>query len=237
MMQIPSEQQLFEAVDASWPAHKTRKLDGWILREGRGGGQRVSAASGEGDIAQAEAAMEAMGQDKLFMIRGDQSALDQELAARGYIIKDPVDLLVGDAREIARGYDPKKQAIFTGLPLAILAEIWAAGGIGAERINVMKRATCPKSYVLGRLNARAAAAAFVGCHNGVAMAHAVEVLAPVRRNGMAESMMRAAAGWGAENGATVFAVLATQANTGAQSLYRKMGMETATQYHYRIKTP
>ncbi|GGA18590.1 GNAT family N-acetyltransferase [Neptunicoccus cionae] len=234
---MPTEDQLFAAVDASWPAHRTQELGGWTLREGRGGGQRVSAASGEGDIAQAEAAMEAMGQDKLFMIRGDQSDLDQELAARGYVIKDPVDLLVGSARDIAQGYDPKKQAIFTGLPMAILTEIWAAGGIGPERINVMERASCAKSYVLGRLNARAAAAAFVGNHDGVTMAHAVEVLAPVRRNGMAESMMRAAAGWGVENGAEVFAVLATQANTGAQSLYRKMGMETATQYHYRINTP
>ncbi|WP_069299019.1 GNAT family N-acetyltransferase [Neptunicoccus sediminis] len=236
-MQIPSEQQLFEAVDASWPAHKTRELGGWTLREGRGGGQRVSAASGEGDIAQAEAAMEAMGQDKLFMIRGDQSALDQDLAARGYSIKDPVDLLVGDAREIAQGYDPKRKAIFTGLPMAILTEIWAEGGIGRTRIDVMERACCAKTYILGRMEARPAAAAFVGCHNGVTMAHAVEVLTRVRRRGVAENLMRAAAGWGVENGATVFAVLATQSNTGAQSLYRKMGMETATQYHYRIKTP
>lgn len=236
-MQIPSEQQLFEAVDASWPAHKSQKLGGWTLREGRGGGQRVSAASGEGDIAQAEVAMEEMGQDKLFMIRGDQTELDRELAARGYTIKDPVDLLVGDAREIAQGYDPKQKAIFTGLPMAILAEIWAEGGVGPTRIDVMERAGCAKSYILGRIDARPAAAAFVGCHNGVIMAHAVEVLARVRRRGMAENLMRAAAGWGLENGAEVFAVLATQANTGAQSLYRKMGMETATQYHYRIKTP
>ena len=67
------------------------------------------------------------------------------------------------------------------------------------------------------------------------MAHAVEVLARERRRGVAERMMRAAAWWGLRQGASTFCVLTTQANSGAQSLYRKLGMETGAQYHYRIK--
>jgi GNAT superfamily N-acetyltransferase len=233
---MPSEADLFGAVDATWPAQSFTDVEGWIIRDGRGGGQRVSAASGFGDISVAEAAMLAMGQEKLFMIQGDQAELDAELADRGYEVKDPVDLLVGDAAAIADGFAPKLDAIFAEFPMPILAEIWAEGGIGPARLDVMERANCDKTFVMGRIDARAAAAAFVGASNGICMAHAVEVLERERRRGVAEKMMRAAAWWGLQRGAETFCVLTTQANSGAQSLYRKLGMETATQYHYRIKT-
>ena len=234
-MQVPSEAALFAAVDATWPAHSEREVDGWTIREGRGGGQRVSAASGDGDIAVAEEAMIALGQVRLFMIRGDQDALDADLADRGYVVKDPVDLLVGDAAAMAEGFRPKLDAIFAQFPMPILAEIWAEGGIGPGRLDVMRRAECAKTFVMGRIDARASAAAFVAASGGICMAHAVEVLARERRRGVAERMMRAAAWWGLRHGADTFCVLTTQANSGAQSLYRKMGMETACRYHYRIK--
>lgn len=237
MMRIPSDHDLFAAVDATWPAHAKTELDGWTLREGRGGGQRVSAASGQGDIAKAEAAMLALGQDRLFMIRSDQTDLDAELADRGYQIKDPVDLLVGDAAAMSDGFSPKLDAIFTTIPMPILAEIWAAGGIGPGRLNVMQRAICDKTYIMGRLDAHPAAVAYAGASHNICMAHAVEVLTGARRRGVAQRMMQAAAWWGLRQGADLFCVLATQANTGAQSLYRKMGMETVTQYHYRVLTP
>lgn len=230
-----TEADLFAAVDATWPAFTVKDIGGWTIREGRGGGQRVSAASGFGDIEQAEAAMVALGQDKLFMIQGSQSDLDEELADRGYVIKDPVDLLVGDAAAMAEGFKPKLDAIFAQLPMPILAEIWAAGGIGPSRLDVMRRCKCSKTFIMGRINARASGAAFVSAAGPVCMAHAVEVVARARRQGVAERMMRAAAWWGLRHGAQSFCVLTTQANTGAQKLYRKMGMEPKAQYHYRIK--
>lgn len=229
------EADLFKAVDATWPAHAITQVDGWTIREGRRGGQRVSAASGSGDIAVAEDAMVALGQDKLFMIPGSQVDLDAELADRGYVVKDPVDLLVGDAEVLAKGFHPNLDAIFAEFPMPILAEIWTEGGIGPARLNVMQRATCDKTFVMGRIDARASAAAFVGASKGICMAHAVEVLTQERRRGVAEKMMQAAAWWGLRYGAHNFCVLTTQANTGAQKLYRKMGMETFAQYHYRIK--
>lgn len=230
-----AEADLFAAVDATWPAAEMHAVEGWTIREGRGGGQRVSAASGSGDIAVAEEAMIALGQDRLFMIQGEQTELDAALADRGYVVKDPVDLLVGDAAALAEGFKPKLDAIFAQFPMPILAEIWAEGGIGPARLDVMRRAVCDKTFVMGRIDARASAAAFVAASNGICMAHAVEVLARERRRGVAERMMRAAAWWGLRHGAETFCVLTTQANGGAQALYRKMGMETAARYHYRIK--
>ena len=65
---------LFATLDATWPAAGLTRLGPWTIREGRGGGQRVSAAPADGpwqpgDIATAEAAMVALGQRPLFMLR------------------------------------------------------------------------------------------------------------------------------------------------------------------------
>lgn len=229
------EADLFAAVDATWPAAEVTQVGGWTIRDGRGGGQRVSAASGIGDIAVAEEAMIALGQDRLFMIQGEQVELDGELADRGYVVKDPVDLLVCDAATLADGFKPRLDTIFAEFPMPILAEIWAEGGIGPARLNAMRRAKCDKTFVMGRIDARASAAAYVAASGGICMAHAVEVLERERRRGVAERMMRAAAWWGLRHGAETFCVLTTQPNTGAQNLYRKLGMETGTRYHYRVK--
>ena len=59
---------LFNAIDETWPPRTLTKLEDWIIREGCGGGQRVSATSGSGDIVAAEKAMIALGQNKLFMV-------------------------------------------------------------------------------------------------------------------------------------------------------------------------
>ena len=240
-MRTLSEKAVFEVVDATWAPFARHSVGPWVLREGRGGGQRVSTASCDGtvterDIADAARAMGGLGQTPLFMVREDQPDLDQHLADAGYQIKDPVDVLAMDARVLARRHEPGLSSIFTSYPMAMLAEIWAAGGIGLGRLDVMRRVAVPKTFVMGRFQARAAGAAFVGLSDGVAMAHAVEVLVRDRRQGVAERMMAASAWWAVQQGADVFSVLTTRANTGAQKLYRKMGMETVSQYHYRIKT-
>ena len=78
------------ALDATWPAAEFHDLDGWRLRRGAGGGKRVSAASGAGKVDHAVAAMATWGQPALFQLWPGDEALDDDLAARGYAIVDPV---------------------------------------------------------------------------------------------------------------------------------------------------
>jgi GNAT superfamily N-acetyltransferase len=67
------------------------------------------------------------------------------------------------------------------------------------------------------------------------MLHALEILPHQRRKGMGVWMMRQAAYWAAEQGATELAVLCTRANAGANALYARLGMQQSGGYHYRIK--
>ena len=227
------------AAEATWPAAATRRLGPVTLREGQGGGSRVSAATVEGsasaeDITAAEVAMRAMGQDCLFMIREGEAELDAILAARGYAVKDPVTIWTCPVTQLTDVPVPRVTAFCVWEPLAIQHEIWAAGGIGPSRFAVMQRAPQPKTALLGRHNDKPAGAAFAAIHDGIAMVHALEIQPHQRRAGMGGWLMRQAAFWAQEQGATEVAVLCTRANGAANALYAALGMREDGHYHYRI---
>ena len=231
---------IFAAVDATWPAAGVHHTGKWVIREGRGGGQRVSAASTTqtvtaADVAEAEATMAALGQSPVFTVQGDQPDLDGLLNSLGYLIKDPVQIWSGPVDVVSAGYARSLAAIFVDYPMPILAEIWAEGGIGPARLDVMRRVQGPKTCILGRLGDKPRGAAFVAVHDGLAMAHAVEVRADTRRQGVAERMMKAAAWWAGQAGATQLAALTVTRNEKTNAMWRKLGMQPVTRYHYRVK--
>ena len=237
---MPTAHQLYDVIDSTWPAASYQTIGPWLIREGRGGGQRVSATIANGpfndtDIATAEQAMQALDQPSIFMIRAGDDALDAALAARGYPIVDPVNLYVTPTDQLATERPPRVTAFCVWPPLAIQHDIWAKGGIGAGRIDVMLRAKDPKTTILGRLNDHPAGTAYVGIHQGIAMLHALEILPHQRKQRMGVYAMRQAGFWAQENGARYFSVVCTQANAGANALYSSLGMALVGQYHYRRK--
>ena len=233
-----TDPKYYAVVEATWPTAAKRQLGPITLREGQGGGSRVSAASVEGsateaEIETAEQAMRAMGQDCLFMIRDGQDDLDAQLDARGYRVKDPVNLWVCPIEQLMDVEIPRVTTFALWSPLEIQREIWIAGGIGMARQAIMERVSGPKAALLGRYDDKPAGAGFVAVHDGVAMVHALEILPHQRRRGMGVWMMRQAAFWAVENGATEMAVLCTKENAGANGLYASLGMTNGGQYHYR----
>ena len=239
-MTLPDIQQIYDVVDGTWPAASYQQLGPWLIREGAGGGQRVSAATATQpitaeDIPQAEAAMQALGQPKLFMIREGDDALDALLGAQGYVVHDPVKAYACPIEILTQESAPRITALLAWEPLAIMLDIWAKGGVNAGRIDVMHRAKGPKTGFIGRLNDHPAATGFCAIHDGIAMVHALEVLPHQRRQNMARYAMLELAQWAQENGATHMSLVTTQANAGANALYTSLGMTCVGQYHYRLK--
>lgn len=229
--------QILDVCEATWPPARMWAQDGWILRDGAGGGKRVSAATRADPGARIEAAEEAMrgmGQTPLFMLRAGEEDLDAALEARSYRLVDPVTMYAGPLSRLTDTPIPRVTAFAIWEPLAIMKEIWAQGGIGPARLAVMERAAC-KTAIFGRWNERPAGVAFAAVHGGTCMVHAVEVVPEQRRNGLAAWMMRRAAFWAAEQGADTMAVLCTKANTGANALYLSLGLDVVGEYHYRIQ--
>ncbi|WP_341212535.1 GNAT family N-acetyltransferase [uncultured Limimaricola sp.] len=218
----------FAALAATWPARAVRDLGPVRLRDGAGGGSRVSAATLEGpfearDIEAAEAAMHLEGYTPLFMVRAGEEALDAVLAARGYILADPTLILAAplDALDIAA---PEADWPPTADQLAL----WADGGIGPSRIAVMERVAAPKAVL-----DHPGGCAFVGRHGSVAMLHALEVAASARRRGVGRALMEMAAGWARAQGALTLTLAVTRANAPARALYAGLGYAEVTSYHYR----
>ncbi|SFS22169.1 GNAT family N-acetyltransferase [Yoonia litorea] len=238
-MTLPSVEKLYAVIDGTWPAFAKRAVGPWVIRIDGKGGSRVSAATVEADftnfdISDAEAAMREVGQVPLFMIREADADLDEMLAARGYQIKDPVNLYAAPVARIATERPPPVTAFTVWPPLAVQAEVWAAGGIEQGRLDVMDRARHPKTTILGRLNDRPAGTVFAGIAADCAMIHALEIAADHRRQGLARHLTRAVAFWAQEHGADYLTLVTTQANEGANALYTSLGMTLVGQYHYRI---
>jgi N-acetylglutamate synthase len=228
-----------EVMEATWPAAALHHAGPWLVREGRGGGKRVSAATAEAPLTQAdlatmEAAQAALGQPPLVMVREGEEALDTLLAEAGYDLVDPVVAYAAPVGQLTAELPPL--AAFTlWPPLAIQREIWAAGNIGPGRLAVMERVAGPKTTLFARSADRPAGTGFVAIHQGTAMLHALEVLDARRRQGAGLAMLRAAANWAEAQGATRFSLVVTRANAGARALYASLGMAVVGQYHYRIK--
>jgi len=237
---VTTDPQLYEVVDLTWPAAQMLTSGAFTLREGLGGGSRVSAATLSGDLVnadldRAENDMRALSQVPKFMILDGQGDFDALLAKNGYDILDPVNFWECPVTHLMDVEIPRVKAFAVWEPLQICREIWGSGGIGPERQAIMERATCPKTAILGRNKDHPAGAAFCGVHDGVAMVHALEILAAHRRQGMGAWLMRRAAFWAAEQGATRMTVICTKANDGANRLYASLGMACVGQYHYRVK--
>lgn len=235
-------ERLFAAQEATWPPASKSRRGPWCIRDGRGGGKRVSAATAEAPVAeaaipQAEAAMAELGQAPLFMIRPGDEALDALLDARGYAVVDPVAVLAAPVADLAAEPPAPVTAFTVWEPLAIMEELWDDTGIGPERRAVMARATGPRTAVMGRQNDRVAGAGFAAIHDGLCFVHAMVVAEPHRRQGTAVNMMRAVAQWAQDQGAESLVALVTQANAGAGALYASLGMRNVGHYHYRMKAP
>ena len=231
---------IFDALDATWPAASIHRAGPWSVREGRGGGKRVSAASTTEDGAEAligiaEAAQNAIGQPWLFCLRDGQDTLDTALSLQNYRIIDPVVIYAAPMAPLTCDPPARLSAFTIWPPLAVIKEVWAEGGIGPARLAVMDRAAGAKTAILGRAGDRVAGAGFVAIHGDIAVVHALHVLPEQRRKGLARNMMRAAAQWAAAYGANQLAVAVTKANTDANALYLSLGMAIVDQYHYRVK--
>jgi N-acetylglutamate synthase len=232
--------RLLAAMEATWPPAARAEIGRWTIREGRGGGKRVSAATargpvGDDDITEAEGGMRALGQAPLVMIRSGEEALDALLAARGYAVVDPTDAFAAPFAALDLPAPPRLAAIPAWPPLAIQRELWAEAGIGPARLAVMERASIPRTSLLARADDRAAGTAFVALQDGMAMVHALEIHPRFRRRGLGRQMMAGAVQWARAQGARDLGLVVTKANAAAQALYASLGLTRVGQYHYRMK--
>jgi ribosomal protein S18 acetylase RimI-like enzyme len=226
---------LAEVMEATWPPAGRRPLGPFTLRDGAGGGKRVSAASVIGPFADTDLdALEAAMAEPLVLIREGDAALDAALDARGWRGVDPVVAYAAPVAGLTADLPPLA-AFPHWPPLEIARSLWAEGGIGPARVAVMDRVRGAKAAILSRKGDRSAGVAFVACHGAEAMLHGLEVSPALRRQGLGQTLLQAAGNWAADQGATRLSLVVTRQNAAARALYARLGMGVVGQYHYRMK--
>lgn len=226
--------QLATVMEATWPPARSWRDGPFLMRDGAGGGKRVSAASLADKWTEADlATLDAMA-EPVVLIRETDADFDAALDARGWRIVDPVVAYAAPVTALQAELPPLS-AFPHWPPLQIARTIWDEAGIGPARLAVMDRVTGTKTALLARLGDRPAGVAFVAIHGADAMLHALEVRPALRRQGVGEILLRAAANWAAGEGASRLSLVVTTRNTAARALYSRVQMQTVGQYHYRMK--
>ncbi|MEM8591291.1 MAG: GNAT family N-acetyltransferase [Pseudomonadota bacterium] len=234
----PSISEIAQAIWVTWPGEATTQTPAFTLRRSGDDSRRSRAAtlrrtSTDAEVAEAAATMEGWGQPAMFWVPSNQGDFELQLDALGYKAHDHAIYYIGPAAEMAAQRPPRLSTFEIWEPLAIMADIWAQTGTSRARIDVMRRADCPKTSILGRIDGQPAGAAYVGLHGPLAMVHAVGTLPQHRRKGLGAFMMAQAAIWAERQGATWIGLAVGQANDSARALYASLGMQPVGSYHYR----
>jgi GNAT superfamily N-acetyltransferase len=229
---------LFGALEATWPPRARLRVGPWTIRDGAGGGSRVSAATAEApvdraDVAAAIAAMTRLGQPPLAQVRAGQLDLDGLLAELGWTIADPTLILAAAVGDKAAATAPSGST--AGWPPdGVCRDLWDRLGIGPARQAVMDRVAGPKASVTALVDGQPAGIAFAAVHGHIGMVHAMAVDPSFRRRGLARAMLAAARAWTRDRGAETLALAVTEGNAPARALYAAAGFRPASGYHYRV---
>lgn len=208
---------LLDRMEPTWPPARLWREGPWTMRDGAGGGGRVSAATLDGEDDGAT--------PPFVMLREGEATLDARLAAAGHVIDDtvvlyeaPVETLAGDSASLPE-WPPSNDTV----------GMWGRSGkVGPSRLAVMERCLCPKAVI-----ACEGGAGFVAVNGDLAVLHALEVADTHRRRGLARDLLRGVALWAAGQGAERLALVVSEDNVPARALYENAGMQECGRYHYR----
>ncbi len=226
----------------AWPAPQVAECDGWLLRAGQGGYNRINSVwTGRfhGDralaIERAEAFYRSRGLKPRFQMLdlAEPAGLDAELDRRGY------------RRELACS-DMAKVVAGGALPAGIsLAEDVTTDWLGLYAAEQPPEKAAELPLILAGLPARRA---FIICRRGAAPAGVALVTrvgadaavdcvltgSVFRRSGVAHSVLQAAEAWAASEGVRRLVLSVVDDNTGAVALYARLGYRKLAHYHYRV---
>lgn len=227
----------------AWPASETREVDGWLWRYSGGGSQRANSVSAlhyrgsnvERSIDAIERLYGERGAPVRFQVGFPLSQpgdLDQRLAARGYVIHDPVTTLVKPVVPVALPGSVRLSEI----PSDAWMKVYLSNVSSDRRpfaADILARVPGPRVFAEARRDGEAIATALgVHCEDAV-IAECVGTSPAARRQGAASAAMEALEYWGAKQGALTIGLQAVTTNAPAQGLYAALGYTAAGTYHYR----
>jgi N-acetylglutamate synthase len=249
MQPLTDRIRLLEDIGAdAWPAATTAWLEGWRLSLDAGVTRRANSVLPNADqpvgdvdalIGEVERRYRARGLGPCFKLTAaaEPADLDRRLERRGYRSEGHSLVLVADARAIPPRHAPEIAIALEDRPTqAWLDACWPAAQYAAERSarrGIVARLRLPRAFGLARLGVAVGGAALAVADRGWVGLTAVHTLPEQRRRGIAQSLLRALAGWAGEQGVERLYLQVECDNAPARKLYGGLGFTEAYRYHYR----
>jgi ribosomal protein S18 acetylase RimI-like enzyme len=248
-MQQTERIRLLEDIGAdAWPAATTLWLDGWRLGLDLGVTRRANSVlpnaehpvgHPEAMIVEVERHYREQGLRPCFKMTdaAEPADLDLRLERRGYRAEGHSLVLVADTVKVALPPAIEVGIEFHDRPTrAWLDACWPAARYADDRSalhQIVARVRPPRAFGLARLGDAAAGAALAVAERGWVGLTAVHTLPAQRRRGVAQSLLRALAGWATGQGIERLYLQVEADNTAAHKLYAGLGFTEAYRYHYR----
>jgi N-acetylglutamate synthase len=225
----------------AWPALSEERVDGWLLRRTPSVARRRSnsalplARDGRASIGEVERFYRGHGMRPLVQVGPveELTALDAQLAARGWSADGATDILV--ARDV-----PADGEVGVSVRPAVdraWLEAWIAaeGRPDAEQTyaRVLRRIPAPAGFAIARVEGRAAGVGVAVCEAGWSGVFCMATDPAMRRRGVARAVLGALASWSRERGARRLYLQVECDNAPAQALYASMGFIRSHGYHFR----
>lgn len=240
--------ELEEISRNAWPALRQAERDGWLLRQARGHTKRANSVHAilPGDrpladvIAWAETCYARAGLATIFRLTPlSPEALEDALAARGYVLVEPSLVQVTDMQS---GWSYAPDVMLTDLddPTWLTAFARADGLSTAQQatLHAMLAAIVPNA-TLARIEQHGEAVAFgmAVAERGYVSFYDMLTRSDHRRRGHGRRIMESLMAWGRDHGARRGALQVVEANAPARALYASFGFSTVYGYRYRVLRP
>ena len=157
--------------------------------------------------------------------------LDAVLDRRGYVIEGQSLVLTAGSAHIEQTDGPEITLSADASP-AWLGCHWQDHNDDDRWIDIVRRISGPRAFVLARLDNGPAGTALASIEDGWACITAVHTVPDFRRRGVARSLVGALAAWARTQSSGLFLQVEAD-NDPAQRLYASCGFQPAYRYHYR----